>query len=528
MAELKLFPFQELCVDKLSTVRSALIGDDMGLGKTVEAIMLDKRKRELDAKAFIERWNGKPITLVVAPYSVLGSWVRHFNKWNPALKVYRIEPKPNAADRARFVDSVRNGTHDVYVIHWQGLRLVEDLQTFRWFHVIADEVHRAKSRKAQQTIALKKLFTDHKLGCSGTPADNRPDDFWSVLNWLRPKQYSSYNQFRDYYLKIKWHDTEGNCDCPHMHKRAYQEIVGCANVDELMEELEPFYVRRLKEEVWTEMPEKYYTPVEVDLSPAQRRAYEDMRKDMLSWVGKHENEPVAAPLVISQLIRLQQFALAHARIETRKIRKRKCDLEPCRTLIREGGGCVGHLKDFVLLDEPSSKLDAAMDIIEDNPGKQVVCFSQSKQIMKLLTSRLDKRGISNLLYTSDTPPGWGPGQRERLVDEFQQGDRRVFAGTISAGGEGIELTAAHTEIFFDRAWSPSKNNQAEDRCHRLGQANAVQVIDLVAKGTIDRGRNQKINLKWSWIKQILGDKGVEVDDEAVSELGGIYDLQIGR
>lgn len=516
---LKLFDFQEVCVTKLSSVPSALIGDDMGLGKTVEAIAIDKRKRELDARAFIERWDGKPITLVVCPWAVVGSWARHFKKWNPALKVHTIDPK----NRPDFVEKVLAGTYDVYILHWQALRLVEELQGVRWFHVIADEVHRIKNRKSQQTIALKKLFTDHKLGCSGTPADNRPDDLWSVLNWLYPRKHSSYWAFRNHHLKIKRHDLEGNCGCYQSHRRAYDEIMGCENVEELMAEIEPFYIRRLKEEVWADMPEKYYTPVEVDLLPVQKRAYEEMRKEMLSWVGKHEDQPIAAPMVISQLIRLQQFALAYARTEMRTVRKRRCDLPACKHV----GKCLGHMKEFVLLEEPSSKLDAAMDIIEDNPGKQIVCFSQSKQIMNMFTQRLAKHGETYALYTSDTPMGYGEGGRERIIDEFQQGQRRIFAGTIAAGGEGIELTAAHTEIFFDRAWSPSKNNQAEDRCHRYGQHNAVQVIDLIAKGTIDRGRNQKINLKWSWIKQILGDK-VETDIEDEIESSGVYDLGIGR
>ena len=494
---LKLFPFQEVCVDKLTLVPSGLIGDDMGLGKTVEAIEIDRRKRTNHAAEFIDVWKGKPLTLVVAPNGVVLSWMRHFKRWNPKLKVYVVDRK----DRSEFVRQVMKGSNDVYITHWEGLRLMPELQTVRWFHVIADEVHRAKNRKAQMTVALKKLRTDHKVGCSGTPADNRPDDFWSVLNWLYPRKFSSYWAFRNHHLLIRHHNVAGDCGCYQEHKRPFDEILGCANVEELQAEIEPFYVRRLKETVWEDMPEKYYTPVEVDLDPKQRRAYEDMRRTMLAWIGKHENEPIAAPMVIAQLTRLQQFAMAHARMEEKFIKRRKCKELDCMA----SGVCKGHWIDMVLLQEPSTKLDAAMDIIEDNPGKQIVCFSQSKQIMNMLAARLAKRDITCALYTGDTPSGDGPGERDRIVEEFQQGERRIFAGTIASGGEGIELTAADRVMFFDRAWSPSKNQQAEDRCHRFGQHNAVQVIDLIARGTIDRGRNQQINLKWSWLKEILGD-----------------------
>jgi SWI/SNF-related matrix-associated actin-dependent regulator 1 of chromatin subfamily A len=88
-------------------------------------------------------------------------------------------------------------------------------------------------------------------------------------------------------------------------------------------------------------------------------------------------------------------------------------------------------------------------------------------------------------------------------------------GTIAAGGEGITLTAASTVVFLDRSWKPSKNRQAEDRCHRIGQKDTVNIIDIMAKDTVDLGRRQRINMKWSWIKEILGDSK-KVQKEAES------------
>ena len=95
--------------------------------------------------------------------------------------------------------------------------------------------------------------------------------------------------------------------------------------------------------------------------------------------------------------------------------------------------------------------------------------------------------------------------KDRLVDSFQAGDTQVFAGTIAAGGEGITLTASSTVIFLDRAWRPTANIQAEDRLHRDGQKSAVQVIDILAKNTIDPDRKAKIDTKWSWLRELLGD-----------------------
>lgn len=481
---LSLYGFQEVSVAKLSNVVAGLCGDDMGLGKTIQAIEIDKRKRSKLLPFHYER--GKPLTLVVTPVSVIGSWVKHFADWQPSLEVYAIDPKRRDA----FVKAFKAGTHDIFICHWEALRLIPELHDVHWFHVIADEAHRAKNRKAQQTVALKKIKTTHKLALSGTPADNRPDDLWSILNWLYPRTFTSYWKFRDYHLIIKRHDASQVCRaCFKQHKNAFDEFCGCANVEELMNKIEPFYVRRLKEQVIGDLPDKYYTTIEVDLTMQQRRAYEEMRRAMLAWVGSHEDEPIAAPIVVAQLTRLQQFACAYGKLIKVRVQQ---------TIMGEK---VAQYVDKLQLAEPSSKLDAASNIITDNPNRQIVVFAQSKQIVNMLARRLQAQAIPVGVVTGDVAQA----ERDKIVTRFQKGELQVFVGTIAAGGEGITLTAASTVIFIDRVWSPAKNRQAEDRLHRIGQENAVQVIDIIARDTIDLGRLQKIELKWSWIKQILGD-----------------------
>lgn len=497
--KLELYPFQEALVTKHVEVTNTLVGDDMGLGKTIEAIEIDRRKRKRFAKDFIAKHKGKPLTLVVTPLTVTGSWQKHYAKWAPELKTYTIDPK----NRNGFLEAVRQGEADVFICHWEAMRLIEGLRNIMWFHIIADEAHRIKNRKAQQSLALKRLWTTNKLALSGTPADNRPDDFWSVLNWLWPMEFSSFWRFRNYHLLIKRHDKGNNCGCDKWHEKAWDEILGCAHVEELMQRIEFFYTRRLKEDVLEDLPDKYYEDVYVDLAPAQRRAYNEMKKHMLAWVGKHENEPIAAPVVISQLQRLQQFGGAYGRI-TQAFRKKK-DCKLCLAGKFGLNKCTGHWVDQLLLEEPSTKLDAVMEIISDNPNKQIVVFSQSKQMIYMLQRRLEKRRITSAILTGDTPQGNQPGERDDLVARFQRGDYRVFGATIRAGGEGITLTAASTCIFLDRDWSPSKNRQAEDRLHRIGQQNAVHIINIIGRNTVEPRRNEKIELKWGWLKEILGD-----------------------
>lgn len=475
------YEFQEELVNYLAPQPNVLIGDDMGIGKTVEAILLDRKRR-----------HGAPKparTLVITPSSVVSSWEDHFQDWAPELSVIAIDRK----NRQPFIDAAKQATHDVYIMHWDALRLIiDEIRSVRWLHVIGDECHKIKNRKAQVTVAANRLITRYKTAMSGTPADNAPQDLYAVLNWLYPNRWRSYWQFYSQHVLFKVHNVgPKTCDAclvdgeVKVHKTSFRQVIGVAEKEVLHQQMRPFFMRRRKEQVLKDLPEKYYSERTVELAPQQRRAYDEMKDRMLAWVGEHEDEPIAAPVVISQLVRLQQFGVAYGTLEPKEVK---------------GDDGEVRVKHLLRLTEPSSKLDAIMDIVEST-DEQIVVFSQSKQVIHLLGRRLEKARISYGLLTADTPQG----SRGNLVKEFQRGRLRIFAGTISAGGIGITLTAASTCVFLDRAWSPSVNRQGEDRCHRIGQKNAVHIIDLIAKDTIDLGRLQRIDTKWEFLKELLGD-----------------------
>jgi SNF2 family DNA or RNA helicase len=245
-----------------------------------------------------------------------------------------------------------------------------------------------------------------------------------------------------------------------------------------------------------ELPPKYYTDITVDLPPRQRKAYDQMRKHMLAWVGEHEDQELSAPVIVAQLVRLQQFALASPAISYEQVKNRK----------------TGELEERmkVVLEEPSAKADALEEIIEDADGP-IVVFSQSRSMVDLVSARLERKRISVGRYTGKVPQPI----RDRNVELFQAGKLRVLAGTIAAGGESIDLYRSSTVVFLDRHWSPSKNVQAEDRLHRMGQRDAVQVIDIIARNTVDLGRRAQIAQKWQQLKLLLGD---EVNTEKYLEV----------
>jgi len=510
MAPLKLFPFQQYAVDFLVDKKSVLIGDEMGLGKSIQAVTLDKQRREKNPN-LVKR----PKTLVITYIGIFSSWVETFEN-ETDLRVICLNPR----NRRDFLLSLFSDSHDVYVVHWQVLRLMPELAEIEWFHIIGDECHALQNRKSKQTLAAKKIRTYYKTGLSGTPAYDKPDDLWSILNWLYPKYYTSFwRYFNEHVLFVE--------------NNGYRVVVGVNNVEKLQEEMRGFYIRRRKQEVLLDLPDKYYTEVVVDLDPKQKRAYQQMKKDMLSWVGEHEDEPVVAPAVIAQLTRMQQFSDAYGELEHFTYReKTKNDaflsVDVYEKLIEDGlikriaepqiaddsvfipaGTYMTRQGIRMKLSEPSTKLDAVMDII-GSTAEQIVVFSQFSQVIELLAKRLDKAGIPNGIFIGATPSD----QRKAIIKNFQAGRLRVFAGTIAAGGIGITLTSASTVVFIDRSWSASLNIQAEDRCHRIGQKNAVQIIDIISRETLDNKRIRKINLAWAWIRKLIGDD-TDIEDGVI-------------
>ena len=476
---MELRSYQKEIVEFFRDVPSAFDASDMGCGKTVSAIGLDSVRREQTSQR-------KPKTLVVAPLTgVVDSWAKHFKLMRPDLNVRRINPK-----KRNSLFMLREGEvePDVFVVHWEACRpklLGEWLASpyiqrgdhksyFIWTHVIADEAHSMKNRRAQRTKGMQKVRdpkVEYKLAITGSPIVNRPDEMQQILFWLYRNEYewrSYWRFFENYVSYIDAMDEQGQ-------PLGYKIVLGPKNSDRLRSKISPFYRRLYKLDVLPELPEKYYTEYEVELTKKERKPYDEMHEEMLAWIKSKEDEeePVVAPVVIAQLTRLQQFATG-----------------------------TGYLDDMdkVQIGKPSTKLNATLDIIEST-DQQIVVFSQFAQFIYLLQDELYQKGIEYAILTGQTPHK----ARSTLIKDFQDGHSQVFAATIKAGGTGIDLFSSSTVIFVDRDWSPAINQQAEDRLHRSGQENAVQVIDLIAKDTVDLGRHQKLIQKWEWIKEVLDD-----------------------
>jgi SNF2 family DNA or RNA helicase len=363
---MKLFDFQMEDAKKLYKAHNGLNGNEMGTGKTVEAIQIDKWWAR--AKVNPEKWP----TLVIAPINTFDGWVDRFKDLDPDADVVVVERTPSG--RAKFAEAIRTGKGDVFLCNYESARILyAQLVKLVYNSIILDECHRIANRKSQTTKAIQGLGkrARHRLALSGTASGDKPENLWTILNWLWPKVFTSYWNFRNRYCveesEIKYvKGKDGK-----VREVSYKKIVGYENLDELHRLMNPWYVRHLKRErccdehpngVMEQLPAKTYNKIWVDLNATQRRIYEQMRKEMVAWVGEHEDSPLVASVVVAQLVRLSQIALATPEVREEKVIDR--DGKP-------------KLVTKVRLTLPSSKLEALLELVKDNPDKKFVVFKST-------------------------------------------------------------------------------------------------------------------------------------------------------
>lgn len=474
----RLFRFQRAGAAWLTEHPRAILADDMGLGKTIQS-----------ATAVVEymidhdpaRQSDGRVALVVAPNSMKRPWGREVADW--------------LGDAVQLIDGKKLATclkqleqpAPWTVVNWEKLRnpgapgsLMPQLARYDYLAVIADEAHRAKNKDAQQTKALWKLTAPMQLALTGTPILNAPDELWAVLHWLDPESYPDYWRF--YYDHVNFYEGY------------YGRVVtGVKNADALRFALRNTLVRRTKGQVLKDLPPKLPAQViEVELKPLQRKLYRQAEKEL--W------------LVIEQ-------ALEEGAVSREAVAEAAEDPKRLAYMIPNAAAKITRLRQIIstpaLLGgkDESAKLDAAQEIILDHREKQFVVFAHFKGTADRLAQRLRKAEKSDdaaQAFTGDTPTE----TREALVERFQHGDIRTLVATIKAGGQGITLTAASTAIFIERDWTPAYNQQAEDRLHRIGQEEPVQIIRLDAADTIDTGRIAPANrLKELIVASVLGAEG---------------------
>ena len=476
------------------------IGDSMGTGKTLSGVLLDKEERLLAGKRHFR-------TLIVTTKGGLSVWKWHLEDQGVASeRILVIDP----ANRDAFAAELEAGAvnFDYYVMHYHALDLIDFFekvqigrQALIWDHIIADEAHYIKNRNAKRTKTLKRQKALKKTAATGTPADDKPQDVWSIWNWLDKKTWSSYWRFFNEFVD----STE---EVNHRTGTGYRKVVGVKNIGEYHRRVSPYYIRRLLTDVRDDMPEKVYGDIWVDLTGRQLKDYRQIETVQTALLGKY-NEEYVVEWAIAMHMRLQQMTLgtvdeldwsAYERfwekwtpIVEDAIEK---GIDPKDILPKS----VPTGPKFVLV-EPSPKLDAVFEKIEEahDEGSSLVVMSNFKDVVKMLETRCRRARIPiSTLHGGMTSQA----KRDAAVADFQSGQTRVFAGTIGAAGTAITLTAAHTTLFTDRHWTPGVNRQAEDRIWRFDQKNTCQIVDISARKTVDVSKRKHILEKGKRVDQI--------------------------
>lgn len=343
---------------------------------------------------------------------------------------------------------------------------------------------RFRNKTTQAILILKeKLNLDYIYLLTGTPIVNRVEDLWSLLYFVNPELVGEFWQFRNRYCVIEYQEikmldrAKRKLGIFEKIVRKIPKVIGYKNLEELKARIEPYYIRREKKDVLKDLPDKIYETLEIELTKKQRELYEFLRADFDNAFRDIDVTPANA---LVWFIRGKQICDSAEIVDAEN--KESAKLDELRNL----------LEDLMPRDNDGKYLPGA---------HSVVLFSQYREMTDILVREFE-----------DYLPLYLHGQvksqdRQVLIDEFQNNSakHKLFISTLRAGGVGITLTAADVVILYDKWFSPSANNQAMDRVYRIGQKNAVTVIDFICRDTIEERIEKILERKRNMFEGIFGE-----------------------
>jgi superfamily II DNA or RNA helicase len=405
-----------------------ILADDMGLGKTLQTLALLQHVRDLRDR---EDRRHHPF-LIVAPTSVLANWAAEAHRFAPELKVVTVSD--TIGRRGGTLADVADGA-DAVVTSYTLLRL--DFEAFgarQWAGLILDEAQYVKNHQSKAYQCARRLAAPFKVAITGTPMENNLMELWSLLSIAAPGLFPNPDRFRDYYAKP-------------IEKSGNAELLA-----QLRRRIRPLIMRRTKEQVAADLPEKQEQVLEVELDPLHRRVYQThLQRERQKILGLLDDVNRNRFTILRSLTLLRQLSL-HA-----------------------------GLVDAEYADVPSAKIDSLLEQIADvaGGGHRALVFSQFTRFLKIARSRLEAEGVECCYLDGSTT------NRAAVIASFKEGTAPVFLISLKAGGFGLNLTEADYCFLLDPWWNPATEAQAVDRTHRIGQTRNVMVYRLIAAGTIE-------------------------------------------
>jgi len=416
-----------------------ILADDMGLGKTLQLITLICKMAE---KKGIK-------VLVVAPTTLLFNWKDEFEKFAPHIDYFI-----HHGNRYDSVEALQK--HQVLMTSY-GL-VINDLDLLKQIDfdlIIADESQAIKNTSSQRYKAITKLRGKFKIALTGTPIENGLAELYAQMNFVNPGFFSTLGGFKDNYL---------------IPLKKGDKVI----LEELQKKIKPFVLRRTKKEVLTELPDKTEEYLYCEMDPVQRQVYDAFRNEYRDYLLKKFEEEGAdhsKMYVLEGLTRLRQV----------------CD---ATRLVSHTGG-----------KEASAKIDLLLEHILEKTGKhKLLVFSQFVKMLDIVQEKLQENHIPYTYLDGKTSIK----ERASNVNQFQNDpSKRVFLISLKAGGTGLNLTAADYVYILDPWWNPAVENQAIDRCYRMGQEKHVIAYRMICKDTVEEKIMKLQQAKSKMAKEII-------------------------
>lgn len=435
-------PYQKNGVKWLSTLNKyrlpALLADDMGLGKTLQTI------------CFIKTLKQKGPVLIVCPKSVTYNWQKEIEKWAPELKSNVISG--SVESRTKSLNEISKGTNEVFITSYETLRNDEDkYSSLSFLLLILDEAQNIKNPHAKKSFAVKSIQSKYRLALTGTPIENSAIDLFSIFDFLMEGYLGNEKEFFSRYGGVP--DKEKS--------------------NELYNKIKPFYLRRKKEDVLSDLPPKTVEVVSIAMDEEESKIYKaNLEK---ARIESNEGNPIAILATITKL----------------------------RTI------CVDTPAFFEGANFISSKLQYSIDKIKQGleTGHKFIVFSSFTKVLHHLNELLNNENIPNKIIEGDTPAK----ERVSISEDFnKKNDFGVILVSLKAGGTGLNLYGADMVIHLDPWWNVAAEEQASDRAHRIGQTRPVTVYKLVAFNTIEEKVLKLQEIKAGIVSSLIkeGDAGI--------------------
>ncbi|XP_010269085.1 PREDICTED: protein CHROMATIN REMODELING 24-like isoform X1 [Nelumbo nucifera] len=466
-----------------------ILGDDMGLGKTMQICSF---LAGLFYSCLIKR------VLVVAPKTLLSHWIKELSSvglaqktreyFGACAKLREYELQYILQDKGVLLttyDIVRNNTKSLIGDnHFHDDRSEDNIT---WDYIILDEGHLIKNPSTQRARSLLEIPSAHRIIISGTPLQNNLKELWALFNFCCPELLGDKKEFKERYEQKILRGNEKNAS-------SREKRIGSTVAKELRERIEPYFLRRLKSEVFCEneastsakLSKKAELIVWLRLAPCQRQLYEAFLNSELV-LSSFDGSPLAA-LMIMKKICDHPFLLTKRAAED--------VLEGMDSMLNQEE--LGVVKRMSLHLEKvtengnsqnmhynvSCKITFILSLLDNliPEGHDVLIFSQTRKMLNLIQESITSKGYRFLRIDGTTKAS----DREKIVNDFQEGKGApIFLLTSQVGDLGLTLTKADRVIVVDPAWNPSTDNQSVDRAYRIGQKKDVIIYRLMTCGTIE-------------------------------------------